>query len=90
MTFIFFIFTTSSRSLTPENIEETLRRGRVLWDSIYEPHAEKLYKKLRSYHPDFIGELSFLWGYGMAWHGIFFFTGQQLILPETFFFSLHS
>jgi hypothetical protein len=40
--------------LTSANIEETFIRGRELWDSIYEPHADKLYNKLHSYHPDFI------------------------------------
>ncbi|THH17623.1 hypothetical protein EW146_g3220 [Bondarzewia mesenterica] len=43
-----------SRTLTPENIESVLSRGQALWDSIYDPHAVKLYSKLGSYHPDFI------------------------------------
>lgn len=40
---------------TPENIEAIKARGQALWDSIYEPHAVKLYNKLGGYHPDFIG-----------------------------------
>lgn len=44
------------RTGTPENIESIIARGRALWDSIYEPHADKLHDKLGSYHPDFIGE----------------------------------
>ncbi|KIM91020.1 hypothetical protein PILCRDRAFT_811534 [Piloderma croceum F 1598] len=42
------------RTGTPKNIETTVARGRALWSSIYEPHADKLYAKLGSYHPDFI------------------------------------
>jgi len=45
----------TSRTSTPENIETTVARGRALWSSIYEPHADKLHAKLGSYHPDFIG-----------------------------------
>ncbi|KAI0079657.1 hypothetical protein K474DRAFT_1683052 [Panus rudis PR-1116 ss-1] len=37
-----------------QNIDEIQERGRALWANIYRPHAEKLYKKLGSYHPDFI------------------------------------
>jgi len=44
----------SLRNANPENIELIKSRGRALWDSIYEPHAEKLHTKLGSYHPDFI------------------------------------
>lgn len=33
-----------------------MARGKALWRSIYEPHADKLYGKLGSYHPDFIGK----------------------------------
>jgi hypothetical protein len=44
-----------SRTATSENIETTMARGRALWHSIYEPHADKLHDKLGSYHPDFIG-----------------------------------
>ncbi|KAH8113378.1 hypothetical protein DFH11DRAFT_1689531 [Phellopilus nigrolimitatus] len=44
----------SHRSVTPSNVNEFVHRGSALWKSIYEPHAEKLYNKLGSYHPDFI------------------------------------
>ena len=37
-------------------MDATVARGRILWDSIYEPHAVKLHEKLSSYHPDFMGE----------------------------------
>ena len=50
---LLFVF---SRTATAANIEETIARGKALWASIYEPHAEKLWNKLGSYHPDFIGE----------------------------------
>ncbi|KAH9077423.1 hypothetical protein EDB83DRAFT_2349938 [Lactarius deliciosus] len=43
----------SSRNATPENIDAILADGMALWNSIYEPHAVKLYEKLASYHPDF-------------------------------------
>ncbi|KAJ7699903.1 hypothetical protein B0H17DRAFT_1047611 [Mycena rosella] len=46
--------TESRRDATPQNIESTVERGKALWRSIYAPHAEKLYDKLGSYHPDFI------------------------------------
>ena len=49
----------SSRTGTSENIEATVARGKALWRSIYEPHAEKLHDKLGSYHPDFIGRYKF-------------------------------
>ena len=49
------------RTVTTENVQEIVARGQALWASIYEPHAEKLYNKLGSYHPDFIGE-SLLFG----------------------------
>ncbi|PIL36767.1 hypothetical protein GSI_00457 [Ganoderma sinense ZZ0214-1] len=42
------------RAATSENIDTVIARGRGLWASIYEPHAEKLYNKLGGYHPDFI------------------------------------
>ncbi|TFY79636.1 hypothetical protein EWM64_g4375 [Hericium alpestre] len=42
------------RTVNPEKIDATLARGMALWNSIYEPHAKKLYDKLGSYHPDFI------------------------------------
>jgi len=44
----------SPRQATPENIEATVARGQALWNSIYEPHADKLFAKLASYHPDFM------------------------------------
>jgi hypothetical protein len=44
----------SRRTGTPGNIESIVARGRGLWNSIYEPHADKLHDKLGSYHPDFI------------------------------------
>lgn len=44
------------RTVNTENVQEIVARGQKLWDSIYEPHAEKLWNKLGSYHPDFIGE----------------------------------
>lgn len=44
----------SSRNATPENIDAIVANGMTLWNSIYEPHAVKLYEKLGSYHPDFI------------------------------------
>jgi len=37
-------------------VDAIVARGRILWDSIYEPHAVKLHDKLSSYHPDFMGE----------------------------------
>ncbi|KAH9943066.1 uncharacterized protein BXZ73DRAFT_97128 [Epithele typhae] len=46
---------TSKRTATKESVDEIMTRGRALWGSIYAPHAEKLYNKLGSYHPDFIG-----------------------------------
>ena len=45
----------SCRTPTPQNIDEILARGRNLWQTIYTPHDVKLYNKLGSYHPDFIG-----------------------------------
>jgi len=46
--------TESLRTAGPESIELIKARGQALWNSIYEPHAVKLYNKLGSYHPDFI------------------------------------
>jgi hypothetical protein len=43
-----------SRNATPENIDAIVANGMALWNSIYEPHAVKLYEKLGSYHPDLI------------------------------------
>lgn len=45
---------TSIREATPQNIEATVARGQALWNSIYQPHAVKLYNKLGDLHPDFI------------------------------------
>ncbi|EJD01035.1 uncharacterized protein FOMMEDRAFT_169239 [Fomitiporia mediterranea MF3/22] len=42
------------RSVNSTNVDEFLKRGQTLWNNIYDPHAEKLYNKLGSYHPDFI------------------------------------
>lgn len=44
----------SIRIATPDNVEATKERGMALWNSIYEPHALKLYNKLGALHPDFI------------------------------------
>lgn len=45
------------RTATKENIDEIVARGQGLWETIYTPQDVKLYNKLGSYHPDFIGEL---------------------------------
>jgi len=43
------------KSLTrTEDEDAVVARGRILWNSIYEPHAVKLHDKLSSYHPDFM------------------------------------
>lgn len=42
------------RQAHPQTIEATLARGMALWNSIYEPHARKLYDRLGALHPDFI------------------------------------
>ena len=39
-----------------EDGDAIVARGRILWNSIYEPHAVKLHDRLSSYHPDFMGE----------------------------------
>jgi hypothetical protein len=44
--------TTPSRTPLSSNIEETKRRGRALWDSIYRPFEAKLVDKLAYSHPD--------------------------------------
>ena len=44
----------SGSEATPANVEAIVQRGLALWKSVYEPHADKLYDKLGSYHPDFI------------------------------------
>lgn len=37
-------------------MEAVVARGRILWNSVYEPYGEKLHDKLSSYHPDFVCE----------------------------------
>jgi hypothetical protein len=44
------------RTIQSDNVDLVVASGRVLWDDIYKPFAEKLYNKLASYHPDFICE----------------------------------
>ncbi|WVQ73745.1 hypothetical protein IAR50_003325 [Cryptococcus sp. DSM 104548] len=44
--------TTPTRELTPQNVKETLARGKSLWDAIYEPFSAKLLSKLSDAHPD--------------------------------------
>lgn len=44
--------TSPSRTLTPQNVDATLLRGRALWDSIYRPFEDKLHAKLGVSHPD--------------------------------------
>ncbi|PPQ72352.1 hypothetical protein CVT24_002068 [Panaeolus cyanescens] len=44
----------SRRTLSADNAQSIVTRGRSLWDGIYVPHADKLHDKLGSYHPDFI------------------------------------
>jgi hypothetical protein len=44
--------TTSTRDVTPGNIEQVQRRGRALWKSIYAPLDQRLYEKLALAHPD--------------------------------------
>jgi hypothetical protein len=39
-----------------EDMDTIVARGRILWNSIYEPYEDKLHDKLNSYHPDFMGE----------------------------------
>jgi len=46
--------TNSRRTANSDNITSTVTQGIALWKSIYQPHADKLYNKLGSYHPDFI------------------------------------
>ncbi|KAI9466775.1 hypothetical protein BJY52DRAFT_1103197, partial [Lactarius psammicola] len=46
--------TDSRRNATPKNIDTIIANGMALWNSIYEPHAVKLYEKLGSYYPDFM------------------------------------
>lgn len=40
------------RGLSQQHIDETLRRGNALWDSIYRPFTDKLTDKLGQSHPD--------------------------------------
>lgn len=35
-----------------ESKNDTFSRGKELWNSIYQPHSDKLIKKLAEYHPD--------------------------------------
>lgn len=37
-------------------MDTIVARGRLLWNSVYEPYEDKLYDKLSSYHPDFMCE----------------------------------
>jgi hypothetical protein len=41
-----------SRQLTPENVQDSLARGRKLWDSVYIPFEQKLLDKLAESHPN--------------------------------------
>ena len=36
----------------PTDLQGLYKRGRVLWDGVYEPHSEKLIRKLGAAHPD--------------------------------------
>ncbi|KAK8843937.1 hypothetical protein IAR55_006729 [Kwoniella newhampshirensis] len=44
--------TTAYRHIDSSNVTEINTRGRALWDSIYQPHHEKLISKLDQSHPD--------------------------------------
>jgi hypothetical protein len=44
------------RTIQSDDVHLVVARGRLLWNDIYKPFAEKLQNKLASYHPDFIGE----------------------------------
>lgn len=46
------------RTIQSDDIDLVVSRGKLLWDDIYRPFAEKLHDKLASYHPDFIGKCS--------------------------------
>jgi hypothetical protein len=37
-------------------MDTIVARGRILWNSVYEPYEDKLHDKLSSYHPDFMCE----------------------------------
>ncbi|KAL5488160.1 hypothetical protein ACEPAI_6268 [Sanghuangporus weigelae] len=67
----------SRRTVTPENVEETVKRGQTLWNNIYQPHAEKLYNKLGSYHPDFISFIIQAYGVVLAPIGYPSFDSQE-------------
>ncbi|KAJ9609763.1 hypothetical protein H2200_006091 [Cladophialophora chaetospira] len=41
-----------SRKLTAENIDDSLARGRKLWDSVYKPFEDKLLDRLGQSHPN--------------------------------------
>lgn len=43
------------RALDASNYQKFTDMGRQLWDSVYEPHHDKLLAKLGSFHPDFPG-----------------------------------
>lgn len=40
------------RKLNPQNIDDVLKRGNGLWDSLYHPFSDKLNAKLGQSHPD--------------------------------------
>ena len=40
------------RGLSQQNIDDTLKRGNALWESIYHPFSDKLSAKLGQSHPD--------------------------------------
>lgn len=44
--------TEPTRQLNMSNIEETVSRGKGLWDSVYRPFEDKLLSKLAQSHPD--------------------------------------
>lgn len=44
--------TVSQRQPSAEDLPATLKRGKALWDAIYEPHSTKLLAKLAESHPD--------------------------------------
>lgn len=45
------------RTISNKSVTELSSRGIHLFKSIYDPHTEKLLKKLGSYHPDFPGSV---------------------------------
>ena len=40
------------RNLTPNNIEDVVKRGDFVWNSVYHPFSDKLVEKLAISHPD--------------------------------------